>query len=389
VLCLATAVLAVGCGDGPSETSRSDSFSAYTVESGDRFVVSADPEHIVLKKEVDGAKFPFNEKSLEGKAILIHPVVARADDGVYARATEVRSEGDNYVIDAKPLTLAEMGSITEDEIVRIYIDAKRSAKRQQPDDGVLKPEMLRPLDAPMEMNGIAFTGFDFGSGVDFASPVFLRPGVAFKHTIETVSLEPEVFAGYTSEGGLELGFRGSFEWKSKLVLSGRVAGEFFKSPTMEGPPLVVFVPIGVVPVPISIRGSAWVTCVAAITGLANVNVAIEASASIGASLRAKPSLDEAPSNWVTEGSWPAAATGTADVTPTVDTPVGASVSCAIPRLEVHAAVAGVAGPYLAMAPTATINDHGATFDTKLIAGVGAGLLGIGSGVEVVLYTWKP
>ena len=52
-------------------------------------------------------------------------------------------------------------------------------------------------------------------------------------------------------------------------------------------------------------------------------------------------------------------------------------------------MAGIAGPYVAMAPTITLSEQGTTVETPIAAGVAAGMLGLDTGVEVTLYTWKP
>lgn len=377
-----------GCA-AESELEASDSSAAFTVENGDRFVVSATPERIVLAKKVGDAAFPFDERSLRDKAILIHPVERKADDGVYARVLDVSSQGSKYVVDARPLTLEEMASITEDEIVRIYIDRKSTGKKTKEPGTVLSPATIHPLNGGTQVSGLAFSGFDLGSGVNFSSPFFLRPGVTFNHTIEHVSLEPDALVDWSWESGLELGFKADFEWKSKATISGKLSGEFFRSQTLEGPPLHGFVPIGPVAVPVTLQGKAHIKCSVAAAGPANITVDIAANAHLAASLRVAPQRGVAPTEWIHEGRWPAAASGGFSATSGLESTFSASVSCAVPRLEVHASVAGIAGPYLAMTPTIKLSGSGTTVETPIAAGVGAGMLGLGTGVEVTLYTWKP
>ena len=377
----------VGCAaDSVLDASGND--SAFTVENGDRFVVSATPQRIVLSKKVGGIDFPFDERSLREKAILIHPVERKASDGVYARVLDVTSEGSRYVVDARPLTLEEMTSITEDEIVRIYIDRRSSAKKDEPET-MLSPSTIRPLGAGAEWTGLSFTGFDLGSGIDFSTPTFLSPGVKFDHSIEHVSLDPDALVDWSWETGLEVGFKADFEWKSKATISGKLSGEFFKSQTLEGPPLHGFVAIGPVPVPVTLQGKAHIACSAEAVGPAEITIDIEANAHLAASLRVAPERGVAPTEWIHEGRWPARASGGFSATPAVGATLSASVSCSVPRLEVHAAVAGVAGPYVAMSPTITFSQEGTKVETPIAAGVAAGMLGLGTGVEVTLYTWKP
>jgi hypothetical protein len=236
------------------------------------------------------------------------------------------------------------------------------------------------------MNGLSFTGFDFGS------PISATPGVSIKHTIETASLDPQVLADYSADSGLALGFRGEMAWKSTLKMTGKVGGEFFHSKELESPSLPVYVPIGPVPVPVTLHGKAFISCGASATGPVDLSLDIQLSASISASMQINPSKGTDPSKWVSEGPWPTQATGSANVTPSVevdDSNVAGGVSCAIPRIELHADVAGVAGPYLAITPSAILRTDYTGFKASFAAGVSAGALGFNTGVEVVLFTWQP
>ena len=392
--CLATSALLVlgnvGCTSDNEPITRRGT-TAYTVDHGDAFVVSATPEHIVIKKRVDDVDFPFDEQTLNGKAVLIHPVVDRAAEGVYSRATAVQADGDTYVIDARPLTLEEMGTIAEDDIVRIYMDVKSLPQKDLPTN-TLKPEAFPTFHTlAFSANGAGFNGFSL-AGFDFGSPIAAKPGVSFSQTIEEASLSPQVLADYSSDAGFALGFRGDMAFKSKIKFSGKVSGEFFHSQELESPPLPLYVPIGPVPVPVTLKGKAFVSCSAAATGLVDLTFDVALSASLSASLQVNPSGDD-PSKWVTEGPWPNQASGSASVTPSVSLDgdnLGAAVACAVPRIEVHADVAGIAGPYLALYPLAMLSvADGYSFQTKFAAGVSAGALGFNTGVEVVLYTWKP
>jgi len=386
-LSLALFAGSAGCA-AETELDESAAAAAFTVENGDRFVISASPERIVLAKKVGDVAFPFNERSLRGKAILIHPVARKADEGVYARVLDVTTGSNRYVVDARPLTLEEMTSITEDEIVRIYIDRKSGSKKTAP-GAVLSPSTIRPLGAGTSFNALSFSGFDLSSGVKFNTPSFIRPGITFEHTIEDVQLTPDALVDWSWEGGLELGFQADFAWKSKVEIGGRLSGEFFRSQTLEGPPVHGFVPIGPVPVPVSLQGKAYIACSAAAEGPANVTVDIEANAHLGASLRVAPERGVAPTEWVHEGRWPASASGSFSATPGIESTFSASVSCLVPRFEVHATVAGIAGPYVATAPKITTDEEGTRVEMPIIAGVGAGMLGLNTGVEVELYKWKP
>jgi len=369
--------LAAGCaapeGDGAASTA---SVSAFTVTHGDRFVVSATPERIVLSKEVDGVTFPFDETSLLGKALLIHPVDRRAETGVYARALSVDSDGDHLVVTSEPLTLAEMETITEDDIVRIYVDASR-----------LNGSELRPQVAG-NFGAIGFNGLNFSAFEGLSRPAFLGAGITLSHELTKVSLVPDVLVDWTHENGLELGLRADFAWHSKLTVGGQVGGEFYHSMTVSAPPLVVTIPIGPVPVPVTLSAAAFVACASVLTGPISAEIAVDVDASIGGSFYVHPTTDTAPTDWVHEGSWQPEVNGNASITPTFKGQLDGTISCAIPRIDLKALVAGVAGPYIAVTPSVTIADP-PDFNIAIAAGVQGKLLGRAAAAEVTLLTWRP
>ncbi len=375
--CLALLLAPANCSPEGDDASAA-STSAFTVESGDRFVVSATSDQIVLHKEVDGTAFPFDDQALLGKAILIHPVAHRADEGVYARANAVHDGGDRWIVDASPLTLSEMESISEDDVVRIYIDPDRSSSP------TLAPSSLHPRS----FDGFAFDGFNLSNGFSLQTPSFARAGVTFSLQLQELSLAPQAVVEWSQDEGLELGFKGALDWKASLVLSGNVAGELFRSQTITSPHVTLFVPIGPVPVPVVLEAAGFVSCSATLSGPVDVTLALEAHASLGGSMKVKPSTGDSPANWVSQGRWAPEASGSASATPTYQGVLGGGFACSIPRIEARAYVAGVAGPYLAVTPTTAVDQDGVHVEGHVSAGAGAALLGTGVGVEVNLYAWK-
>jgi hypothetical protein len=379
-------LLTAACGEPEGDGAQAATESAFTVDHGDRFVVSATPERIVLAKKVGGVAFPFDEESLLGKAILIHPVDRRAVNGVYARALSVASEGDRYVIQGEPLTLAEMETIAEDDIVRIFIDPKTS-RASRPEEGEpLSPATLRPraLTANVGFNGLDVGGF---AGLDNAS--LLKPGVTFSHHIEKVSVTPEMLVDWTSEKGLELGARGTFEWKSKVTIGGHAGAEFFRSMTVESPPYIIAVPIGAVPVPVTLSASAVVSCSAGADAPLALAVTIAFEAKVGGSFYVHPTSYSSPASWMSAGSWEPELSGSGSVTPELEDTSGVTVQCAAPHIELKAMVAGVAGVYLALTPNVTIAGPSPGVEAVLAAGVRGKLFGRDVGKEITLLSWKP
>jgi hypothetical protein len=353
------ALAAPACTGAPADDDvRVASESAFTVDDGDKFVISATPDKIVLSKRVGKTEFPFDAAALREKALLIHPVDGKAEGGVYLRAHEVQDDVDRLVVTGTPLTLQEMEHITEDEIVRIYIQRAR-------------PEAATTLD---------FKSVNAVSPLAFSSKPL--KGVTVAHDIEAAKLTPTPLVQWSEENGLELGLRLDLVWKSKLAVRGEQGGEFFRTPSLETTPYVVFVPIGPVPVPITFTGSAFVTCTADVNGVFDASLAVAAEASVVGSVRIKDGVGEGP--------WPASAKGTVSVTPTFAINERMAIACTIPRIELRAAVAGVAGAYIAVVPVAAITtDGGPSFEAAVFAGVDAKVFGLTLTKETKLYSWKP
>ncbi len=122
---------------------------ALTLADGDRYVVRADAQsgEVVLRTSVDGVPLPYDAPAMLGKALLIHPLPGRADEGIYARvtsATRVQGEGrldsgDTLRLTTTPLSLEEMAGLSEDDVLRIYL--ARGLR-----GGSLEPASLSLLD---------------------------------------------------------------------------------------------------------------------------------------------------------------------------------------------------------------------------------------------------
>lgn len=386
-LLLATALLGA-CAEAPDEEeTASDAASAFTVANGARFVVSASPTSVVLARSVDGVRFPFDDTSLVGKALLIHPIAGRAETGVYARVRSVAATPTRYTVTSTPLSLDEMAALKEDEVVRIFIDPK-SASRRSTTGATLSTasvDVLSPglgLQAGADVNGFTFEGLDLQTGIDFAKPRFLRPGVTFANTVETASFTPDVLLDYTS-AGLDVGFRGTFAWKSTLTIGGQLSGDFYRSPVLRTPPAAFFVPIGPFPVPVTVRGVAFAFCSVNVAGPANLKVNIAANAKVGGSLRFRASLDTP----VSTGPWAPEASGSGSVGLTSGSSFSTGVSCNLPRVELHADVAGIVGPYLATSIIAGVDTaSGASLTAQINAGFGSGLAEGVTSPEIGIYS---
>jgi hypothetical protein len=198
-----------------------------------------------------------------------------------------------------------------------------------------------------------------------------------------------VLLDWTEDKGLELGARADLHWESKLSIGGRVGGEFFRSATIESPPYIMTVPIGAVPVPVTLTASAMITCVALTSGPSAVAVTIAADAKVGGSFYVKSSLTTSPDSWVTPGTWTPEMSGSASVTPDLEDAPGITIQCALPRIEFKALVAGVAGVFLAATPLVTVAGPSPGIEGILTGGVRGKLFTREVGTEVRLLTWKP
>jgi hypothetical protein len=415
-LCAVTALgmTAAGAACVPTADDAESSNSDLTVASGARFVVSANPDEVIVHKQVDGTPFPFDADSLKGKAIIIHPVLGKSNDGVYSRVNRVRDDGDDYVLAATPLTFTEMATITEDEIVRIYLDPRMEAAATRAaqlgarvdtggvvEAGSVVDDLLAPQSSPfgavMRVNGLpGVSGLPFGvfgsdRALDIAGQTF--PGVQFDQTVSQASFRPNVLFSWSKETGLELGFRTAMDWKSTATFNVSVSGQFFRSNAYEAFGAWVFTPVGPVVIPIKAGVRLRVLCTAQLVGPIAATLNVEAHVQMGGSLRIKPSKDTSPTDWVTEGSWPREATGSASVTsPTFETDaLDGTIWCSLPRVELHTEIFGAVGPVAVVAPTAVL-DATAGFHSELrfSAGIAGSLFGWGAGygIEVPVYTLR-
>ncbi len=389
VTVIVAALAPVGCSDAPGTEGTETSADAFTVESGDRFVVSATPEKVVVLKRAGSAKFPFEGDGLKDKVLVVHPVAKKADTGVVARAVAVEDAGDRWVVETKPLTLDEIAAVGEDEIVRVFVAARKLKGATQVGTRSASDLLVPGRVQPAGLSGFVFDGFDIASALQLKKGTHVRAGVTFSHKIEKCRFSPEGLVDYSRDEGLELGFRGSLEWQSKLTVGGSVSGELFRSETASTPPVYLTVPVGFIPVPVVLNGEATIVCNATVAGPIEVEVGLSATAKLGGSVKINPSTSTSPSDWVSQGRWAPEADGSVDVSLGAAPKLDATVACSLPRIDLKATVAGVAGPYFALIPTMKVGADGATFEGKVNAGVGAGMFGLGTGVEVNLYTWTP
>jgi hypothetical protein len=309
--------------------------SALTVEN-DRFVVSADPDRVVLKKSVDGRDMPWGASELKGKALLIFPIKGITEEGVYARATEVQDDGDTLTVTTSPLSLDDMEVVSEDQILIIKkpsdapvpaaaddgtpaltttttdsddAGAPPAADDTLPptapsgtgddDDGVA-PQMLFPLSsggssgAPTSL----FKDFDISAGTSFFGVPVTGSGTV-THRVNSASLKPQVLAQWSDDGGLELGIKGSLAWDSTVTVKGSVSGTFFKSQPFETPPFVIPVVIGAAPAPVALIGRASISCSASASAPVDLSVQVKRasrprSGSVPARGRSPPVAARAP-----------------------------------------------------------------------------------------------
>lgn len=388
-----TIALSLAACSAPPPDAASTS-EAYTVEGGDRFLVSAVPGTVVLKKEEGGRAFPFAPDELRGKAILIHPIKQKLETGLYARAVSVAETDTTYVITTEPLLFEEMENIAESNIVRIYIDRALP----KPDGAVtaaLGPRSFaQDLGIETNLRPSAWGGLITGElAVEGEISNFsVAPRAKVWQESGSLSMKPKARAGWKRGRGLELGFDMSYSWSSTLAFEGELtAGYVFETPKVRTPRVVVVVPIGPVPVPVTLGLAGSFECRAGGGASIKGKVRIEVAASFGGSSFLRPSVRTPPSQWVTPGAWPWHASGRASVKPEGELTIepGASLECAVPRIDLETLVAGVAGPYLTLAPTVSVGTEGLGVGVEIKAGLEAEFFGREAKGEVTLMSWKP
>lgn len=390
-----TALALVACGPAESAPDTTTSSSeALTLVNGDRYVISADPDggNVVLRTSVDGVRFPYDAASMVGKAILIHPLAGRAERGLYARVTaaNANAEGDRLEVATEPLTLAEMGALREDEILRIYLARSLTELDGNISPQGLSPEGLHLLDTgegvqPSRVSAGDWTGVLSGK---FPSVWVVTPtpgavqwvGTTELRTPPTFDFQPQGKFAYSRATGLELGMRGSLAVKVALEAKGVAGGRVtvFATPEVRLPALTVIVPIGPVPVPVQLTLGGSMRCDMIAGGRVDATVNVTGDLRFGASARFNPESGASPSSWMTAGEWPAELEAKLDARVEGTLGPGVGFSCIMPRVNLDMAIAGITGPYIAMVPTITALKDRTQIQPSLRAGWAAETLLFGS-----------
>jgi hypothetical protein len=382
----------VGCSDTSTDDGSTSSAEAVTVASGYKFVVSTSPNEVILRRKAEGRDFPFTINQLLGKAILIHPVDGKSD-GVYGRVLSAREDGAHLVLATHALSLEEMEVLTEDDVVRIFLDPSLDTPRLE------KPTMTSAFRSltPQGWSGL------IGGDLDAAGKIELLPGIRLEEAITVtydggrLDLAPSLLASYSRDQGLEVGLRASLAWSSSISIRGAAAvrAKFFRTPQVGPPGVWITVPIGIFPVPVRLRLVGSLECEALGQVELDTKITMAMSAHAAGSVRVKPTGD-VPSTWVSQGQWPFEVGGSAsaDVTGTVNPGAGSGFECTLPRVELQTLVAGVAGPYLAVTPKLRRlrSEQGVpegSIDVALKAGLRGQLFGREAIAEVDLVSWSP
>ncbi len=384
---------------------------ALTLADGDRYVVRADAQsgEVVLRTSVDGVPLPYDAPAMLGKALLIHPLPGRADEGIYARvtsATRVQGEGrldsgDTLRLTTTPLSLEEMAGLSEDDVLRIYL--ARGLR-----GGSLEPASLSLLDvggtppANTSANTPANTGAWSGllSGqLPMVSVVPPNANLgAFVGNVDLgpldLSFKPEGKLAYRRESGLEIGLRGEMRAKMEITVSGMagVRAPIFVTPDAKLPPVTFLVPIGPFPVPVQLGVSGNLRCDLLAGGRVAATVALGATVRFGGSSRFNPTKNTLPTNWIQAGEWPYELDASFEASATGDVDPAVGIACVVPRVNLDVRVAGVAGPYLALVPQVASFADRTEARPSLRAGWASGTLLFGSParaeVELIGKTYR-
>lgn len=383
--------LVPGC-SAPSASAddTASSSDGLTLADGDRYVVSADPDsgRVVLRASVDGVPLPYDSAAMLGKAVLIHPLAGRAERGLYARVTDAREVGDRIELATSPLTLEEMGALSESDVLRIYLARSISDLR-----GTTRTASLGLLDAPSvgtAMGPAPDASSGWGGLFTGALPTVwvLTPSPSLAAFVGNASLarspeftfEPEGRLVYRRDTGLEVGLRGTLSASVAFQIRGTagVRSEIFATPEAKLPPVSLLVPIGAFPVPVQLTLGGSMRCDLIVGGKVDGVVSVSAALRFGGSTRFNPSRSTPPSDWVHTGAWPYELGLDFDASADFDLDPSVGIACMAPRINLDVAVAGITGPYLAVVPQLTAFSDRAEARPSLRAGWSAGTLLFGN-----------
>lgn len=399
---LATSFALSGCSVA-HEDEAATSAQAYTVPDGDRFVVRASASEIVLLKSVDAAPFPFAPEEIVGKAVLVHPVAGKAESGAYLRATEVDDLGPTYRVRGRVMPLVEMSELVEDEIIRIYLDRRLASGARRP---AARTATLTPLGTAADAVGdFPWTGTleaqswggllsgDLNARGWIATGPTRRVEGTARGWIEDagITAQPEGRFAYHSGRGLEVGARLDADFHATVGFSGRLQERtrIFESPRISSPRTVVAVPIGPVPVPVTLGLTARIACDSVTRGTVEGAATLRARLSVGGSWILDPKRVGQP-GWIAPGEWTPHADASASLSVDELEFVGdAGISCDVPRVDLETLVAGVAGPYLSFVPTYALTTQRGSLRFALRAGVKGRLFNRESAAEVELLSYEP
>jgi hypothetical protein len=389
--------LHTGCSEDPAVGAGDE--QDLTLQDGSKYVASASAAHIVLRKKVGDRPLAVTAEELPGKAVLIYPMKGAAEAGVFSWARAVRDTGDTLDIDAEPLGLDEIASLSEDDVVRIYMD--RSIPTLGPTTNTTvgtnaeQVGALLPLPSGSGLRPASFTGALVGQPVVVHS-LSAQTAASFVGTvspgIDEFSVAPALLLGNTN--GLEIGARLDFSTEIRLGIHGTsTASEPFVNSEQTLASRWVVLPIGGIPVPFEIALSIGIACSANLSVAIDTTIAFRAAVRAGGSFVIDPRAGTDPSTWVRGGSWPNELTvdGSVGDDGTFDPSLG--LSCQFPRLIVSATPVGkLGGAYVAVGPGVRWPMTGdapvpAMFAT-LSAGVWGKVLGKQMTVEVVLLRWQ-
>jgi hypothetical protein len=349
--------LGSGCADPAPADGSSSSTDAVTLASGHKYVVRTSSTQVVLRRKADGRAFPFPLERMLGKAILIHPVDA-VSDGVYGRVLSGEQDENEITLATEPLSLEEMENLRDEDVVKIYLDPTLDAPRAE--RSMMEPPTLFREDVKAGAIGPrGWGGGLFGGDLTAMGELELPGGIKTENNITVryeggrMHLAPSILATYSRERGLEVGLKSTFTWNSAIAISGdtNLRAKIFRTPRVGPPGIWVTVPIGVVPVPIRLRLVGFLECESMGKTQFDGKLTMAISAHAGGSIRIKPNGGPL-ATWVSEGPWPfdVGGSASANLTGKIYPGAGSGIECSLPRVELETLVAGVAGPYLAIAP---------------------------------------
>lgn len=258
-------------------------------------------------------------EDLKGKAILIHPVEGKAEEGAFMTVDQLQRSGTRLTLTGPPIGIDQIATLAEDDIVRVFMDRNMprgdgSAKRGRTQTSTQNFGLLpQEFGAANSVRPAGFGGVLAGDAPTFIVWNGVAPSVDFigvlKPTVTDMSFRPEVLLDWQKGRGLEVGLQMDMDLTAGLEINGILGAKqrIFKM-SVESPNVFLLAPGGLA-LPFNLTFSASFGCDAVGGGKINFKYSNPLNVHVGGSANIRPDWTEPASEWVSTGRWPFEVTG--------------------------------------------------------------------------------